>query len=603
MSASSSSSSSGQRVEHVPVLHSLSDIYADAVKAQQRYSALTAQFLRLYGCVPTFYARAPGRVNLIGEHVDYSGYSVLPMAIERDTVVAAAILQTPSAAASDPHPVQLANYDAAYPALTYNNSRQLFTIQQSHSWSKYVQCGFKGVFAAVRAADAKGGGEGKDDFVGYSHHALQLLVNGTVPPSAGLSSSSSLVCVSALTAAFAHGFHSRFSRRELADISSRCERYVGTMGGGMDQAISFLSERGVAQRIDFDPLVNTAVQLPHDAVFVVCNSLFESEKAVQAARQFNARVLECKLAAMLLAQHFQIAVRDGQLQTLTLKKVQLSSGLSCSQMVELLSSASSPLHHFSYTALEVETLLSVSLSSSLAYNPNFAKVLASPPPLQLHLRALHVYSEAQRVFDFQAECSGQARVSELGRLMDESHASCRDNYACSCDDLEQLVRACKEAGARGCRLTGAGWGGCAVALFDSAVGGSSGVDDAIARIRSSYYLQHKGIALDDPRLSDYIFTSTPASGAAIYVPEGMQAAAAAGGAGRSWDGEWSWAGMLRRFGLMLGLGVATGLVMVLLSRRSRRQLAHATGMASGHAVASGAVDSAALTPHTLPVIR
>jgi N-acetylgalactosamine kinase len=65
-----SGSSSEQLSEHVPVLHSLSDIYADPVKAQQRYSALTAQFLRLYGCAPTFYARAPGRVNLIGEHID-----------------------------------------------------------------------------------------------------------------------------------------------------------------------------------------------------------------------------------------------------------------------------------------------------------------------------------------------------------------------------------------------------------------------------------------------------------------------------------------------------------------------------------------------------
>ena len=598
---------------HVPVVHTLRDVYADTNKAQQRYSSLTAHFVALYGSPPDFYARAPGRVNLIGEHVDYCGYSVLPMAIDRDTVIAARVLSasitTPSSSSSSAErAVQLANYDAAYPAVTFHDSRALFTIADRHQWTKYLQCGFRGVFSELKASgepsvvtspsspsssSAQSSSEGADADVYFNHHALQLLVHGTVPPSAGLSSSSSLVCASALTAAYAHGFQLRFTKAQLADVASRCERFVGTMGGGMDQAISFLSQRGVAQRIDFDPLSNTAVRLPPSAVFVVCNSLFESEKAVQAARQFNARVLECKLAALLLAKHFGMTVKATDIPTLTLKKVQQHSGLSTAQLAAQLQ-RSALLHSAPYTPSEVESALGLSLSSSLSYNANFGRVLTSPPPLQLQRRALHVYSEAQRVFDFQAECGRPgASVAALGRLMDESHASCRDAYDCSCDDLERLVRVVKAAGAQGCRLTGAGWGGCVVALFDGSDGQRS-VDEAMDAIRRDYYQAYKGVQPDDPRLSEYMFTTIPSTGAAVFVPEVVSEALSPA------EGVGAWA---RRALVMVGLGVVTGLVLALLTRRTNRGLAHATGLTTSHTIVGGGADAAIAPAPSMPIIR
>lgn len=87
---------------------------------------------------------------------------------------------------------------------------------------------------------------------------------------------------------------------------------------------------------------------------------------------------------------------------------------------------------------------------------------------KLHDRAVHVFGEAARVTSFAAACAKGASLAELGALMDASHASCRDLYECSCAELEELIALAKENGAVGARLTGAGWGGCAVMLLPAA---------------------------------------------------------------------------------------------------------------------------------------
>ncbi|MDR3548597.1 MAG: hypothetical protein P4M11_10105 [Candidatus Pacebacteria bacterium] len=87
----------------------------------------------------------------------------------------------------------------------------------------------------------------------------------------------------------------------------------------------------------------------------------------------------------------------------------------------------------------------------------------------LHRRACHIFAEAQRVVRFREICEKPeypAQMADLGKLMDESHYSCRDLYQCSSTELEELTKMCRAAGAFGARLTGAGWGGCVVALID-----------------------------------------------------------------------------------------------------------------------------------------
>ena len=72
------------------VVDQLDQIYQDGVETSHkpRYEELLRRFRELYGCKPAFYCRAPGRVNIIGEHIDYCGYSVLPAALEQDFIMA-----------------------------------------------------------------------------------------------------------------------------------------------------------------------------------------------------------------------------------------------------------------------------------------------------------------------------------------------------------------------------------------------------------------------------------------------------------------------------------------------------------------------------------
>lgn len=118
-----------------------------------------------------------------------------------------------------------------------------------------------------------------------------VAVDGNIPPAAGLSSSSALVSAAVLSTAHLYGVS--LNKQHLATVAAKCERYIGTQGGGMDQAIAFLAKQGCAQYIEWEPLTATPVQLPSNTIFVIANSLTEANKA--ATHDFNQRVVECRL--------------------------------------------------------------------------------------------------------------------------------------------------------------------------------------------------------------------------------------------------------------------------------------------------------------------
>lgn len=178
-------------------------------------------------------------------------------------------------------------------------------------WYNYVLCGVKGIVDYLQKI---GDYRRKGFFIAVSgnlfyhrsiaslSHALiwELLImthTGNIPPASGLSSSSALVCSAALATAYL--FEMALNKNLLATLSASSERFIGTQGGGMDQAIAFLAKKGCAQFIEFNPIRATEIALPSDAVFVIANSLSEANKA--ATSDFNTRVVECRIACKLLA--------------------------------------------------------------------------------------------------------------------------------------------------------------------------------------------------------------------------------------------------------------------------------------------------------------
>lgn len=491
--------------ENVPTFTELTSIYGvdGTPAARERYAWLSDGFTERFGSRPALFARSPGRVNLIGEHIDYEGYAVLPMAIRQDTVVA--IKQGGDN-------LTISNMDETqYPTATFSIDPKQRVDLEHHTWANYFLAAYKGVFEYLEK-------QGKAP----APVGLQVMLHGQVPTGAGLSSSSAFVCVAALALLAAFGLGHQ-SKTDVAEFTTTCERYVGTESGGMDQAISMMGMPQIAKLIEFNPIRASDVVLPEGAVFVIANSLTVSNKAETAAGRYNMRVVECKLAAAVLAVTLGMS-KEKAIGVRILKEVE---DLAVSKLDKSKQSASDApcqaakqfLHEAPYEQAEIEGLLGTSLTKLFEDNPSQQRsipVAAKAGGFKLQQRTLHVFAEAQRVRDFQkvcnnAELSQNDKLKQLGDYMDASQASCRDLYECSCEELNTLIAECKKQGALGSRLTGAGWGGCTVSLIKQA-------DAAhfITAIKSNYFEKciKEGKVKSD-QLEEVIFASKPASGGAI----------------------------------------------------------------------------------------
>jgi len=211
----------------------------------------------------TFGTFAPGRVNLIGEHTDYSGLPVLPFAIQLGVAIAGA-----------PRPddaVLVQNRDGArFPPETIS-LRELVHRPARGCWVDYVVAGLR---------------------LHPPEQGCELLVAGDLPIASGLSSSAALVCAAALLFA-----PPRFDRLALAERARLAEQYVGTLSGGMDQAASLLGQQGQALCIHFRPLRVELVPVPEHLAIVVADSGVRAEKGGAAQQAYNERVQQCALAA------------------------------------------------------------------------------------------------------------------------------------------------------------------------------------------------------------------------------------------------------------------------------------------------------------------
>ena len=308
-------------------------------------------------------AHAPGRVNLIGDHTDYMGGLVLPMAVDRGTTVVVertgsrVVLE--SATEADPAVVDL---DVADPAAV------------TPAWARFVAGAVLVTHPSVGAVGA---------------------IRSDLPIGAGLSSSSSLTVAVALALGLTG------TAAEMAVACQRAETAAtGVPGGIMDQLVALAAQPGAALLLDCHTMQYEPVAVPDAAEIVVAHS---GQPRTLAGSAYAERRAQCEEAERRLGGPLRLAAVDD------------------------LNAIADPL---------------------------------------LRRRARHVVTENRRVSSFATALRAGDLVT-AGGLMDESHASLRDDFDVSTDALEATVAALRaRPGVHGARLTGAGFGGCVVALAD-----------------------------------------------------------------------------------------------------------------------------------------
>ena len=312
--------------------------------------------------------RAPGRVNLIGEHTDYSDGFCLPVAIDRECRIVATINGEPFLRARSRQldgEVLIATADGAPEA-------------SSAPWGKFVA----GTVATLVAH-------------GHAVRGLDLDIDSTVPAGSGLSSSSAL-SVALVLALLPIDAPVRNDRRELARLALAAEvRASGVPGGLLDQMASLFGQAGHALLLDCRSLSVEPVPLPPELSILIIHSGLPRELADS---EYAARRRACEAAALRIGVP---ALRDA-------------------------------------TAAQV-----------------------ADDPI-----ARHVVSENARVLEFCAALRA-SRLERLGPILLAGHASLRDDFRVSTPELDLLVELFVREGAAGARLTGAGFGGCVVALVPS----------------------------------------------------------------------------------------------------------------------------------------
>jgi galactokinase len=232
-------------------------------------ATITAQFIKKFNAHPKLF-RAPGRVNLIGEHTDYNDGFVMPAAIEFATVIAAAPREDR----------RLVIASSGFGETEFDLSQPNNRIAEHH-WSDYI------VGTAVTLEKA-----------GYHLKGANLLVESDVPSGAGLSSSAAVEVATALAL---RGISSlSLSKIEVIKICQHAENeFVGMRCGIMDQFISTLGKAAYALMIDCRTLDFTAVPLPAEVRLVICNSMVKHQ---HAGGKYNQRRLECEAGVKHFAQ-------------------------------------------------------------------------------------------------------------------------------------------------------------------------------------------------------------------------------------------------------------------------------------------------------------
>ncbi|GCE99670.1 galactokinase [Zygosaccharomyces mellis] len=489
-----------------------------------RCNEITRHFFESFGRDADFVSRSPGRVNIIGEHIDYCNFSVLPMAIDVEMLLAVHVVRGSTS-------IELKNADPKFAPRCFDIPLEAsIGIDPALSdWSNYFKCGL-----LVAQTLCQETGQPMKDI------GMQVFCQGTVPTGGGLSSSAAFICATALaTIRAVKGPKYVISKQDLTRITADAEHYLGVNNGGMDQCASVCGEKDHALYVEFKPALKaTPFPLPSSVRFIIANTLVVSNKFETAPTNYNLRVVECTIAASVLAHTHGVSLlgekTPGNLRQViyTLcERAKDTEGTAIQK--DALDKIDEEINKLQYALNLVEetlgsrskgyTMLEASTALEMTPEEFTREYLTSFPVrfhlLQLYLRARHVYSEALRVLQclrlmtnvYSTSTDTQKFLRNFGTLMNTSQTSCRDNYECSCEETEQMCSIALNNGSLGSRLTGAGWGGCIISLCPD--------KESVARVKRALideYYNEKFPKISSSELDAAIIVSKPVAGSALY---------------------------------------------------------------------------------------
>lgn len=303
----------------------------------------------------------------------------------------------------------------------------------------------------------------------------------------------------------------------------------------MDQSASVLASRDSALYVKFKPSLEARpVSFPAMTpaiTFVIAQTFVAADKHVTAPECYNLRVMECTLAAAVLAKKLGLVrplPKDPSPLGMSLRGLhdtyfEETQGITSNvhteipkfkeQLQALVELVKANLHGDGYTREDLCSALGISLEQ---LNSQFlSRIPIRAERFLLRQRAQHVFTEALRVLQFQDLLSHPPASSKelpklLGAIMNDCQTSCRELYANSCAELDELCELARTAGSLGSRLTGAGWGGCTVHLVPT-----ERVDKLKEAWKDGYYLK-KFPDITKEKLGEAIVVSEPGSGSSVY---------------------------------------------------------------------------------------
>lgn len=399
-------------------------VWKEIPTAEELIAQVTAAFEDAFGYVPEQIFSAPGRINLLGEHIDYSGGTVLPFALPQRTYVAVAPRSDGLLRAVT------AQGDAGQVSSSGVQQVALADIVPGtvEGWFSYVA----GVPWAMAQEDHH------DSLAGFG--GIDIAIDSSVPLGAGLSSSAALECsvavaVDSLVAAQVGGkplAATDAGRARLATACIRAENEIaGANTGGMDQSISLRATLGSVLAIDCRDFSTRPIAINLEAADLALLVMDTRAHHNLSDGQYAKRRAACDAAAEQLGV---TTLRDYFESTPTLHEA--------NQLTER------------WAAL---------VDSGEVTLPDGTDRDAAVAALRHAFTEIARVEECLALFTSGSEPTKQT-WQDLGKLLDASHDSLRDDYRVSCDELDVAVDAARASGALGARMTGGGFGGSAIAL-------------------------------------------------------------------------------------------------------------------------------------------